>query len=48
MVQDQFYHELIPSLQDILGFTMSELPKREQAATSFDILYMLAKKMEVQ
>ena len=38
----------MPSLQDALGFAMAELPKREQAGTSFDILYMLAKKMEVQ
>ena len=36
----------MPSLQDALGFVMAELPKREQAGTSFDMLYMLAKKME--
>ena len=27
---------------------MTELPEREQAGTSFDMLYMLAKKMEAQ
>ena len=35
------------SLWYALGFTMAELPKREQASTSFDTLYTLAKKMEV-
>ena len=32
---DQFYHGLAPSLQDALGFTMVELPEREQASASF-------------
>ena len=43
---DQFYHGLAPSLRDALGFVMAKLPKREQASTSFDTLFMLAKKME--
>ena len=43
---DQFYHGLAPSLQDALEFTMAELPEREQASASFDMLYTLAKKME--
>ena len=47
LVQDQFYHGLMPSLWDVLGFMMAELPVREQAGASFDTLYMLAKKMEV-
>ena len=45
---DQFCHGLMPSLWDALGFAMVELPEREQAGASFDMLYMLAKKMEVQ
>ena len=48
LAQDQFYHGLTPSLQDALGFVMAELPEREQAGTSFDTLYMLAKKMEAR
>ena len=36
----------MPSLRDALGFVMAELPEREQASASFDMLYMLAKKME--
>ena len=44
---DRFYHGLAPSLQNALGFAMAELPKREQASTSFDTLYTLAKKIEV-
>ena len=43
LVWDQFYHGLAPSLRDVM---MAELPEREQASTSFDTLYMLAKKME--
>ena len=45
---DRFYHGLMPSLWDALGFMMAELPEkeREQAGTSFDTLYMLANKME--
>ena len=34
------------SLRDALEFVMAELPEREQAGTSFDTLYMLAKMME--
>ena len=44
---DRFYHGLAPSLQDALEFAMVELPEREQAGASFDMLYTLAKKMEV-
>ena len=47
LMQDLFYHGLTPSLHNALGFTMAELPKREQLNMSFDTLYMLAKKMEV-
>ena len=43
---DRFYHDLAPSLRDALEFAMTELPKREQASVSFDMLYTLAKKME--
>ena len=46
LVSDQFYHGLSPSLWDALGFTMAEMPEREQASASFDMLYTLAKKME--
>ena len=35
---------LIPSLRDVLSFAMADLPEREQADTSFDTLYHLAKK----
>ena len=48
LAQDCFYHGLSPSLQDALGFAMADPPEREQVNTSFDMLYMLAKKMEVQ
>ena len=44
--QDHFYYGLIPSLRDMLNFTMADLPEREQADTSFDTLYHLAKKLE--
>ena len=47
MAWDWFYYRLSPSLRDALGFAMAELPEREQASASFDMLYMLAKKMEV-
>ena len=43
---DCFYYGLIPSLRDVLSFTMADLPEREQADTSFDTLYHLAKKLE--
>ena len=48
LAQDRFYHGLSPSLQEALGFVMVKLPKREQVNTSFDTLYMLAKKMEAR
>ena len=48
LARDQFYHGLSPSLCNTLRFTMVELPKREQVNTSFDMLYMLAKKMEAR
>ena len=41
-----FYYGLVPSLRDALEFMMAELLEREQAGTNFNILYMLAKKME--
>ena len=43
---DRFYYGLLPSLRDMLSFTMADLPEREQADMSFDTLYHLAKKME--
>ena len=46
LMQDRFYHGLLPSLCDALGFAMAELPKREQVNMSFDTLYTLAKKIE--
>ena len=36
LAQDRFYHGLSPSLHDALGFTMAELPEREQVNTSFE------------
>ena len=48
MAWDRLYHGLTPSLQYALGFAMAEFPEREQAGASFDTLYILAKKMEVQ
>ena len=47
-MRDWFYHGLLPSLHDALSFTMVDLPKCEQANTSFDTLYTLAKKLEVR
>ena len=44
--KDHFYHGLHPYLHDALSFTMVELPKREQAHATFDMLYTLAKKLE--
>ena len=46
--QDHFYYGLIPSLRDALNFVMADLPEREQADTSFDTLYHLAKKLEAR
>ena len=45
--RDRFYYGLIPSRRDMLSFAMADLPEREQADTSFDTLYHLAKKLEV-
>ena len=45
---NRFYHGLTPHLWDALGFMMAKLLEREQDVTSFDMLYTLAKKMEVQ
>ena len=45
--RDCFYYGLTPSLRDVLSFAMANLPEREQADTSFDTLYHLAKKLEV-
>ena len=47
LTTDRFYHALVPSLHDSLSFTMAELPEWEQANMSFDMLYILAKKLEV-
>ena len=44
--KDCFYHRLCPYLHDALSFVMAELPKREQAHPTFNILYTLAKKLE--
>ena len=44
--RDMFYHGLLPHPCNMLGFVMVDLPKREQADTSFNTLYMLARKME--
>ena len=44
--RDRFYYGLTPSLRDALSFAMADLPETEQADTSFDTLYHLAKKLE--
>ena len=44
---NRFYYGLAPSLRDALELAMAELPEREQAGASFDMLYTLANKMEV-
>ena len=46
--RDHFYYGLTPSLRDALSFAMADLPEREQADTSFDTLYHLAKKLEAR
>ena len=46
--RDRFYYGLTPSLRDTLSFAMADLPEREQADTSFDMLYHLAKKLEAR
>ena len=45
--KDRFYHGLCPYLHDALSFVMAELPEREQACPTFDMLYTLTKKLEV-
>ena len=45
--KDRFYHGLRPYLHDALSFAMAELPEREQAHPTFDMLYTFAKKLEV-
>ena len=37
-----------PVLRDVLSFAMADSPEREQADTSFDTLYHLAKKLKAQ
>ena len=44
--KDCFYHGLCPYLHGALSFVMAELPKREQAHSTFDTLYTLVKKLE--
>ena len=44
--KDCFYHGLCPYLHDSLSFAMVELPEKEQARSTFDTLYTLAKKLE--
>ena len=46
--RDHFYYRLTPSLRDALSFAMADLLEREQADTSFDMLYHLAKKLEAR
>ena len=46
--RDHFYYGLIPSLRDVLSFTMADLPETEQADTNLDTLYHLAKKLEAR
>ena len=46
--RDRFYYGLTPSLRDALSFAMADLPEREQADTSFDTLYHLAKKLKAR
>ena len=46
--RDHFYYGLTPSLRDTLSFAMADLPEREQADTSFDMLYHLAKKLKAR
>ena len=43
---DRFYLGRLPSLQDTLSFAVADLCEWEQANTSFNTLYMLAKKLE--
>ena len=48
LMRDWFYHGLLPSLCDTLSFAMADLPEHEQTNTSFNMLYTLAKKLEVR
>ena len=48
LTRDRFYHGLLPSLHNALSFPMVDLPEQEQANTSFNMLYTLAKKLEVR
>ena len=45
-LRDRFYNSFLPSLREALGFTVADLPEREQTCTTFDTLYTLARKME--
>ena len=45
--KDRFYHGLHPYLHYALSFVMAELPERKQAEHTFDMLYTLAKELEV-
>ena len=47
-LHDHFYNGLLPSLREALGFTVADLPEREQTRTTFDTLYTLARKMEAR
>ena len=46
--RDNCYYGLTPHLRDVLSSAMADLLEREQSDTSFDTLYHLAKKLEVQ
>ena len=45
-LHDLFYNGLLPSQHEALGFTVADLPEREQTRTTFDTLYTLARKVE--
>ena len=47
-LHDHFYKGLLPSLCEALGFAVANLPEREQTRTTFDTLYILARKMEAR
>ena len=46
--KDHFYHGLQAGLCDALSFVMADLPEQEQARTTFNMLYTLAKKLEAK
>ena len=46
--KNRFYHGLCPYLHDALSFAMAELPEREQACPTFDMLYTPTKKCTLQ